>query len=146
MLLNKGFLSILLLPVLLFGQTSDPVIGDGIYHTFPIGTKIIDVGFVRNDFVNMHYVNYTHNLYLRWRNNRWKKETAGYEIEICIPKKPNKFEWSGYKKDIGLIDHYLVRVSRLDYAFRLRAYDKNGKTVRYSQIRYIRQKAKGEKR
>ena len=138
----------LLVPLVLFSQTSNPTIGDGIFHTVPIGTKYIDIGFVRNDFVNMHYVNYTDNLLLRWKNNRWRKETAGYEFFSCFVSEPSKFEWKKYgrKTNIGLVNNYLFSVNKSDYVFTIRAYDVNGNTVRWSQVRYIRQKPKGVKR
>ena len=109
------------------------------------GVPIIQIGFVRNDFINTHTVKKTKYIVFTWENNRWRDWTHGYYIEIAYPrvadpKTDEEFGWSGYKKDIGLVDHYTEKVSYFDAAVRVYAYDRNGDIIRTSQIRLVKQK------
>lgn len=117
-------------------------------------TKVIQVGFNKNKVVNTSWINKTKWILFTWENRKWKKETASYQIELGIPKVPlsdafgltpiakyskSDFNWF-YREDVELKDIFLLKADYFSYVFRVFALDKQGRIVRKSQIRYVRQK------
>lgn len=141
------FLFIAVLPC--FGQ----VISKKTPMGLPLGTKIIQVGFNKNDVINTSFVKKSKYVYLMYEG-RWVEQADSFKITYGIPKdiltnkeghtklsllKHTGINWHGefWTKSTG----YLFKANYFDYVFKVLAY-KDGNVLRNSQLRYIRQKKK----
>ena len=132
----------LIFSILMSGSVmaQDIIIGNENIFKYPVGTKKIDVGFQKVDRVNTHTVKQTKHLLLRWKFNKYQRSVKGFYLERCVPRDDRSIVFTGYKEDIGLVSEYLYRVNYFPYAFRISAYGRDGKIIKRSQVRYIKQK------
>jgi len=110
------------------------------------GEKIIQIGFRKNTIVNPIVVNYTQIALLRWKN---PKNTYEIRLQYGVPDEEQSFSRSFPINDLKTSltwytptrvydqNYFRLPVFPGDTVVLLEAYDRKGKFIRRSQIRYI---------
>ena len=128
---------VLILPMQVFAQETVKI-GQVKAGEVSPGTPIIQIGFNRTDFINVHTIRPARYLYLTWGTKKVNERATGFLLQKGVIKSDYDFNWEE-PVDIGKVNHYVLKVSYFDHVIRIFAYDNEG-IFKRSQIRLIHQK------